>query len=1161
MKNPAIISTLLDRQAILLDAVFNEQPMDIITPKLFYQTAISITRKHKTKSHIIEEKSLTSKEIKELAKHYNNNIEIKSDEIDKIIGIEKNKAVTKTILEAAKKRTEKIIAIYSGLDKLNEELDIKALIVNQEYMIHEATLLSWAKSRNIPCLHSCHSPYIARNLGRIRHFESDHLTLTSSRCNETLDDLNTGSGHRHVTGMVNWDTYRDIDLQSLNQLRNDLEIPSDALVITFFTTYSVTENATSDPQVHSKTLDSFLSAAAEIKKKAVRPLFFIIKDRPSGTHFTEEEVLHKARKLGITDGFSYVFDRPEKVVLISDITISPGSSIAVESMAMGKATIELVTRQVFLGQLCFSADDGVIQCDERTLKSTLERLIVDNNYRDQMADKAFENEYYVSATQSLEATQKTASLILDICGFKDSSDRVIHNQNFYDQISSTGSDQRFQQVDTFQIWSNRTRPDEFSGQLMGERYNQWRAHPRFHLVIITDKSLFDALANTLDSFEMQIYPHYGISIISPDDCPDDILSADNIQWIKHAQPFEAINTVIDDVDAEWVMILWPGDELHPQALFNIADYSNINTDWLAIYGDEALIIPTMEDLDDDQTRLGTSIRTDPIFKPDFNIDLLRSTDYINRATAFRKDAWTAMGGLSPYAYRQSEDLIFRIAERMTLPAIGHIPNILVQRSSFTDNMVSSESYEALGALIRKNHLERCGFTDAEVLPGLHPQIYNIKYNQVCADPVIDILLANFGLSDQLSSCLSSLLEQENSKNLTIYITSTFEVSDAQDWLISHEIYSEKIKWVKVPLSDQTSIIKQWSKMIDASQSEFFILAIDRLRWVQKNWHLPLIDQLQRSDIAMVAPRLVSSNAAIISAGQILGKNGLIGDLYSNFFLEQEIPGLPRAWCEQNFNALHAACIAVKRSIYQQLGGFDPLFEGLLAMNDLQLKACTSGHKLLWTPLCSVVLTQSLAPAKKDDRRSFMSRWFALLAQDPAFNNNLELRGSGVNPDIILSGKWHSAYHLRTRVLFCYLDVSNSQVQSSAHLIKALQQESKKESIQHQEHHFYANATATAITSTELSRLSPDICIYLGDVVRHSELIEEISSYTTIQQWVILTSLDDFEKWQVVQNYITGWLVTSTDTLAELPELTSFHLLSNPDEAAVYFQMLSTTENF
>ena len=1148
-KKDAIISTLLDRQSATLDSVLREYPLEIITPKLFLDNHLIIAKKNQVGCVAIEDE-ISEDELKHLVAESKNINKLLDEGIEKLRDyLKKNdypKSLAEPIINSAKNRTEKICKLYHGLDKLKGKYNIKALLVNQEYMIHEASLIQWAKQNNIPSIHLCHSPYIARNLSSIRHFLSDHLTLTSSRCNETLDDMNTGKGERHQTGLVNWDAYRDLDFNDISKLKEKLKIPDDALTISFFTTYAVKESATSDPLTYEKTLDNFIETAARIKKESNKPVFFIVKDRPSGTSFGEERANHLAKKLGIADSFAYIFDRPENVILISDITISPGSSIAVESMAMGCATVELVTRQVFLGGLVFSATDGVAQCNEKGLYKTLSELVEDDDKRSQLVEVSSNNTAFVDPTINLNATQLATAKILEIIDKPSLANKVLENDNFYDELDTQSQDARFIVKDSFQTWLAKTQPDELTGQLMGERYNTWSTHPTFHLLLVVDPSSFTALADTLDSFELQIYKHYGISVLSTAKCPIEGLEEQcNIQWIQTDSPFKKINEVIETVDSDWVMQLWPGDELHPQALFNIADYANLNPDWLAIYGDEVLVKLSEQELTNEESRLGTSHPEDPAFKPDFNLDLLRSTDYVNRAVAFRKDAWKALDGYQPFAYRQNEDLVFRLAERMTLPAIGHVPYILVNRSPYTKQLIESENYEGLGATIRLQHLVRCGYEHAKVLPGLYQGVYNTQYNLDASTEKTDLLIATPTLDSSLHKCLSSYIKSDALEKSQLYLAAPVNESEFAAWLIDQQlVFEPKGNYpVFVSLNKWQGELAAWSQLVDVSVSETLVFAVSRLRFIQAGWLNALLDQLQRPDVAMTAPRLVSANASILSAGQILGKNGLVGDLYENFFLEQEVTGLPRAWCEQNFNVLNPACLAVKRSKLLEQGGLNQEYTSLLAVNDLQLKCCLAGNKLVWTPLSSVALIgDKNYQISQTDNQLFKKSWFNLLTNDPAFNPNLSLRDSGLDADDLLAGKWHHYNHQRPRILILTSDITPKQTLLGKSLFKALDSSELKEKVQTQSYQYLSASETTVVNAIEVARLNPDVCIYLGKTCPVTNTIEDLFFNTNIEQWALVDSEINFQDWKKIEAHLTGFLVADPELFVSLSQKTNKRLI-------------------
>lgn len=1138
MKTQAIITTLLDRQAILLHTLLERQKLDLITPRLFAATTQRLGNQFGATTHIIEDQLQETEEkdsIKAKVKEAQTSLSQQAPQLKTWFeqqGLTTD--LTSQFISAATSRTEKIISLYEGLDKLSDELDIRALIVNQEYLIHEATLVQWAKSRNVPVIHFCHSPYIGRNLGSIRHFLSDHITLASDRCNEVLDDLCTGKGQRHTTGMVNWDTYRSLDLPDIEQLTATLNPPEDALIISFFTTYAVNENATSDPETYEKTLDAFLTACQHAYQNCDRTLFFIIKDRPTGNQFSYEQVMNKARKLGIEKNLAYIFDRPEKVVLFSDITVSPGSSIAVESMAMGKATIELIARQVFLGGLCFAANDGVIQATPTTLPDDLLNLCKNEEKRETLADQAFENTTYVEATQALDATRQATALLLDVIGEPSLAEQTRQDENFYDQLNLRGTDSRFVRSDAYKTWRERTKPTEVTGQLMGERYLQWQQHPVFHLVLVLDKTLFSALANTLESLETQIYSHFGVSIISTEPAPETFAADNNkLQWIESSNPFIDINEVCSAVEADWILQIWPGDELHPQALFHFADYINLNPEWMAVYADEALMKQaTLNQSVDDQTRTNHELAS-PIFKPDFNLDLLRSTDYVNRCITFRKDAWQALGGYTACGYRQNEDLAFRLAERMTLPAIGHAPFICNYRGTFTDALQSHTDFEEIGSYIRAQHLQRLGFTHASIKPGLHAGIYTCQFYTDPPIQQVDLLLATSHLDEHLLRCLLTFKEHWDDR-LQLTIGSPYSSEQVQNWLAHHDVQFAPTQAIQLS-GGWHGVAKAWQQLVEQTSAEVFILTYPDIRAAHDQWLEPLLDQLSRQDVAAAGPRLVDTLARLKSAGQILGKDGLIGDLYRGFFLEQELPGLQRAWCTQSFNSLNPAFLAIKRAEYLAQEGLDPEYHSLLSMNDLLLRFCLNGKKLIWTPEVTFALGSrgvlEQAASSRKEQVAFRQRWFKLLCNDPAYNPNLALRGAGNEPDNLLSGPWHPAYHQRTRVLFCNLDMTREQATAMTVISGQIRSLIHKELISEVHYSYLASSETPPISPAELGRAAPDHLLLTGkpDNIIHSlaaskELLPEL------QYHLVIASEQEWQQWRPYQQIIDHWLVADSNLI-------------------------------
>src|SRR5690606_4255863 len=107
--------------------------------------------------------------------------------------------------------------------------------------------------------------------------------------------------------------------------------------------------------------------------------------------------------------------------------------------------------------------------------------------------------------------------------------------------------------------------------------------------------------------------------------------------------------------------------------------------------------------------------------------------------------------------------------------------------------------------------------------------------------------------------------------------------------------------------------------------------------------------------------------------------------------------------DQNYSAVTAACLMVRKSIYEQVGGLDESFTVSYNDVDFCLKVREAGYLLVWTPHAVVMHEGSVSQSKVDKntpeakRKRFFSqkdamyaRWLPQLARDPAYNPNFSL---------------------------------------------------------------------------------------------------------------------------------------------------------------------------
>jgi GT2 family glycosyltransferase len=163
--------------------------------------------------------------------------------------------------------------------------------------------------------------------------------------------------------------------------------------------------------------------------------------------------------------------------------------------------------------------------------------------------------------------------------------------------------------------------------------------------------------------------------------------------------------------------------------------------------------------------------------------------------------------------------------------------------------------------------------------------------------------------------------------------------------------------------------------------------------VNSNWIESLLNHAQRPEVGIVGAKLVDREGKISQAGLILGLNDGVGSAFVGD--QQDAEGyLHRLAVEQNYSAVSKACLMVRKSLFDALGGLDSEnFTDGFSDVDLCLKAGQAGYLTVWTPLVRVFHPGGV-PQAPQALAALREKWPAHFAQDPAYNANLALTGKG-----------------------------------------------------------------------------------------------------------------------------------------------------------------------
>ncbi len=556
-------------------------------------------------------------------------------------------------------------------------------------------------------------------------------------------------------------------------------------------------------------------------------------------------------------------------------------------------------------------------------------------------------------------------------------------------------------------WCARKGLGLIHGQVYAERMMlRWRSRPTIHVVVHARQGEEARLADTLDSLAGQLYRDMKLVVVADFASPDAAgLTALGIRWISPGAPLFHAPPRPED----WIMSAPAGVQLAPHALFSIADYADARPAWRLIYWDDDRIGPD-----------GT--RSNPRFKPDLNLDLARSIPYPGPAIAVRADS---LGELPP---TDSYDLFLNVLDRWGEDAIGHIADVLVSLPG--DLEAGLHTPDTRAALAR--HLARRGIA-AELSEGFVPGTVRVIYHHADT-PLVSIVIPTKDKLEFLKPCVESLLEKTAYPHYEVILcdngSSDPDVLDYYETLL--EAHDGRLRLLSYP--HPFNFAAMCNAAAKEARGEYLLFLNNDTQIVQGEWLTRLMLHGQRPDVGVVGCRLVYPETGTLQhAGVVLGLTGIADHPFHDGKTGLSDPGyMNRAQVDQNYSAVTAACMLVRKQVYFDAGGMDEQNLAVLFNDvDLCLRVADLGYRVVWTPFATVVhhgstslkgdqvdltkLARSAERAKRE-REWMLSRWLPRLARDPAYNRNLALTAVDFRVEASVVPEWDPEFRDRPRVL-------------------------------------------------------------------------------------------------------------------------------------------------
>ena len=448
---------------------------------------------------------------------------------------------------------------------------------------------------------------------------------------------------------------------------------------------------------------------------------------------------------------------------------------------------------------------------------------------------------------------------------------------------------------------------------------------------------------------------------------------------------ENSNAAMEMATGDFVGLLDHDDTLEPNALYEVARKICEDDRVDVVYTDEDKI-----------NSKGTKHLT-PNMKPDFNLDLLRSNNYICHLFVVRRILMEKVGGFrKEFDGAQDYDFILRCTEEAE--KIAHVHKVLyhwrTHEKSTSDNPESKIYAFHAGRRAVEAHLQRLGI-QAEVEETCDLGYYRVKY-PVTGSPMVSILIPNKDQLQTLKKCLKSIWEKTEYTNYEILI------------IENNSTEKETFEFYKKIDGRHHVRVLYWDKEFNYSainnfgaaqaKGEYLLLLNNDTEVITKGWMKELLSHCQRPEVGMVGAKLYFPDNTIQSAGTIIGMGGMADHAFVN--MDRKKSGyMHRASIQVDMSGVTAACAMVKRSVYEEVHGLEEKLTVAFNDVDLGLKIVTAGYLIVFDPYAELYHYESKSRGINDEKKERHARevkytqekWADFLAAgDPCYNQNLTL---------------------------------------------------------------------------------------------------------------------------------------------------------------------------
>ena len=448
---------------------------------------------------------------------------------------------------------------------------------------------------------------------------------------------------------------------------------------------------------------------------------------------------------------------------------------------------------------------------------------------------------------------------------------------------------------------------------------------------------------------------------------------------------DRVNAALTRCDGDFLVVVGPDDVLYPDSFAALAAALRTDPDADIVYGGDDVAVLAV-----DRRGVERVTRRDPFFKPGWNPELLHTMPYLGTVTWFRTSQVVDAEGLRELPGGELWDLQLRLTRGGA--TVAHAEGIVAGRVSGSPPVPETTAVTVLDSALAAEGTPTC-----TVAPGHLPGTWSVRY-PLAGEPLVSIVIPSKNAYDVVRRCVESIYATTAYTSFEVVLVDTGSddpevLSWYADVAAGHPSF-RVLDWPEQPFSYARSC----NAGAEAARGEVLIMLNNDTEVLEPTWLEVLVAEAQRPEIGVAGCLLLYPDRLTVQhAGIGLGIKTVAGNSLSGLRLDGRLTRTQELmlWTRRATTAATAACIAVRKAVYDEVGGFDPELRITFNDVDLCMRIAALGYRSVYTPDVRLLHHESKTIAPGRDwtevfaaARLFRSRWAALVAHDPQLNRHL-----------------------------------------------------------------------------------------------------------------------------------------------------------------------------